>query len=249
MSPAVAAASAKAQAQIGDTKDVLEAMRSIQSEGDRWELAEKLADLIPTGAVGFNVIVREASDAGVLGKLSEATLRMYRDTAVRWPAKDRVQHISFSAHREAMNLGNIKEAQKMLVDMANSSGADKVSVAKVRQAVAVKQGKVPPQRVAGNLVSAPKNAVVNLDDLRKGGKDLIAAIGVNRDSAELDELSAGLNKVLTFVERLRSKAQQKAKTSAKPAAAPVKTQQPKANGNGNGNGATNKKTPGDLRGL
>jgi sensor histidine kinase regulating citrate/malate metabolism len=148
-----------------------------------------------------------------------------------------------------MNLGNIKEAQKMLVDMANSQGSDKVSVAKVRQAVAVKQGKVPPQRVAGNLVSAPKNAVVNLDDLRKGGKDLIAAIGVNRDETELDELSAGLNKVLTYVERLRAKASKKAQSSVPATKTPAVKQQPKPNGNGNGNGGTTKKSPGDLRGL
>jgi hypothetical protein len=88
--------------------DVIDAMRSIQTEGERWHLAEELATVIPKGdgegTVTFATIIDQATSEGVAGKLSVTTLRLYRDTAKRWPKSKRVPNVSFSAHRTAMTL-------------------------------------------------------------------------------------------------------------------------------------------------
>src|SRR5262245_745493 len=84
--------------------DVIDAMRDVQTEGDRWHLAEALVAMLPQGSNGFQEIIDQASAEGVVGKLSANTLRLYRDTANRWPANRRVANVSFSAHREAMLL-------------------------------------------------------------------------------------------------------------------------------------------------
>src|SRR6185295_7327001 len=84
---------------------VLDAMNDVQTEGDRWHLAEQLLALVPQGSREFNVIVDKAAQKGVLGKMSATTLRLYRDTAIRWPASKRVKGVGFTAHRESMVLG------------------------------------------------------------------------------------------------------------------------------------------------
>src|SRR5262252_625828 len=117
--------------------EVIDAMRSIQTEGDRWHLAESLVALIPTGASGFDKIIDKATQEGVAGSLSANTLRLYRDTASRWSEDQRVPNVSFSAHREAMVLPTIPQAAKMLNDLAKNVGPSKVTVAAVRKAVAI----------------------------------------------------------------------------------------------------------------
>jgi hypothetical protein len=194
--------------------EVIESMRSIQTEDDRWHLAEKLAVLIPSGSSGFDKVLDKAASEGVAGGLSINTLRLYRDTANRWAADKRVRNVSFSAHRESMAMPSIDEAARMLADMARTQGADKVTVASVRKAVAIKQGKAPKPAPA-----KPQTTTVDhvLDDLKAGGKELIQGIPAATPLSELDELQAGLNKVLQHVERLRAKASQKAQAAAKKA--------------------------------
>lgn len=197
--------------------DVIDRMRDVQTEGDRWELAESLKVLIPTGSNGFAAIIDEATDEGVVGNLSANTLRLYRDTANRWPASKRVPNVSFSAHREAMVLPNIDSAVKMLNDLVKTQGAGKVSVASVRKAVAIKQGKQPKAKAGTTQTSASgPNAAATLVDLEKAnGSELIKSIGNESDAAKLDAYHASLTKVLAHVEKLRAKAARAAKPAAK----------------------------------
>src|SRR5215472_10648050 len=95
--------------------EVIEAMRSIHSESDRWHLAEALFKKIPSGLQGFQEIIDKASAEGVAGNLSVNTLRLYRDTASRWPANKRVADVSFSGHREVMALPGTVDGQAKLL--------------------------------------------------------------------------------------------------------------------------------------
>jgi hypothetical protein len=196
------------------TTAVLDAMRSIQSESDRWRLAEALVAVVPKGTLGFNEIMDRATKEGVAGKLSVNTLRLYRDAAVRWPSDKRVEAVSFSAHREAMVMEDIRSASKLLKDLAHQLGADKVTVAQVRKAIAVKQGKPVPGSKAN---STPASAAVGnygevVADLRSGGAKLIAAVPADGD---LDAIHAGLTKVIAHVEKMRAAAARKAASAAK----------------------------------
>jgi hypothetical protein len=202
--------------------EVIAAMRSIQTEADRWTLAEALYAEIPTGQGGFDKIVDVAAAEGVPAGLKANTLRLYRDTAHRWPASKRVANVTFSAHREAMVMPSIDAAAKMLADLAKNLGADKVTVASVRRAVAVSQGKTITAAKSGNSpVAASFDA---LADLKAGASTIITSITADTSAADLDLLHAGLTKAIAHVERLRSKAARKAtaakstaKSSTKPA--------------------------------
>ena len=205
--------------QAGAVDDVVDAIRSFQSQNDLWQLADALAAKIPNGTTGvddvsFGDIIEAATKEGVLGKLSAKTLQLYRDTSVRWPSTNRVPGVSFSAHREAQAMaGDVDAKTKLLADLVKSSGgADKVSIASVRAQVRKTQGKQAP---AGNAPSGSiKNKGLSLNDLMNGGSEMIKAIHSNTPSDELDKLQAGLTKVLAHVERLRSKAAQRAAKSS-----------------------------------
>lgn len=222
---------------------VVDAMRSIVSESDRWHLAESLLATIPSGSsngvISFDSIVDAAAAEGVTGNLKPNTLRLYRDTAARWPSDRRVPNVSFSAHRESMNhKGGIDARVKLLELLAQSMGGGNVTVAAVRRAVAVANGKAPTTaKVKSSAVSSSLDV---LADLKAGGKTLIAAIEPSTTSADLDALHAGLTKVIAHVERLRAKAARKAKPAAKPSTT-MPTAVPKS--------ARARKAAGDLRGL
>jgi len=220
--------------------EVIDAMRSVQTEGDRWHLAESLAHLIPSGSSGFGDIIDAATHEGVVGKLSANTLRLYRDTAIHWPVDDRVPNVSFSAHREARrNVETTKEAAKMLQDLVKTVGTSKVTVASVRKAVAIKAGKAQPAQKPATTQSA--TAVDVLADFIAGAPKFIAAVKADTKSTDLDKLDAGLNKALAHVERLRQKAARKAQASK--SSAPAKKAAPAAAK------PAAKKATGDLRGL
>ena len=221
--------------------DVIEAMRSIQTESDRWHLAEALAKQVPGGSEGFSEILDQATAEGVAGKLSLNTLRLYRDAALRWPADKRVANVSFSAHREAMVLESIDAAAKMLADLAKNAGAGNVTVAAVRKAIAVQQGKV----TAAPAATTSQKAVDVLADIKQGAPQLIAAISPATVTSELDQLHAGLTKAIAHVERLRAKAARKT-AAAKPSSTPVPKPSP---GERKVAGEAITKARGDLRGL
>ena len=217
---------------------VIEAMRSIQTEQDRWHLAEALLARIPSGTSGFEAIIDAAVAAGVSNGLKPTTLRLYRDTAVRWPSDQRVPNVSFSAHREAMVAkGGTAGAVKMLTDLSKTHGPEKVTVASVRRAIAVQQGKPVPSAKA----AAKAKAVDIVADLVAGAPVMIAAITTTTD---LDAVHAGLTKAISHTERLRAKAAAKAKAAKAtkaPAAKKAASTTPKK--------ASARKSTGDLRGL
>lgn len=229
---------------------VLDAMASIQSEDDRWHLAEELHRLIRSGTQGFDAIIDEANKEGVAGGLSATTLRLYRDTAARWPKSHRVPGVSFSAHREAMVMiakdGNTAKAEKLLKDVTKAHGTSGVTVARVRAAAAAAQGKVPKSSKAKTTA---KGFDV-LTDLENGGSQLIAALSaIQSDNVKLDKVHVSLSKALQRVEQYRSKLARVNKgTAAKtPATKVTPKQTPKATAT-NGKGKSTAKR-GDLRDL
>ena len=227
-------------ARVSALADVIEAMRSIQNESDRWKLAEALRKEYPSGLSGFKELIDDAASAGIEG-YSINTLRLYRDCAARWPEAKRVEGVSFTAHRIALGLDNVDEAQKVLQGLAKNLGPSKVTVQSVRKAILTKQGKAP--KPSKGSVPAPKQpaAFDVTSDIASGATKLIAAIPSSTEPEVLDKLHAGLTKAIGHVERLKAKAARKAATAKKaPAAAPKKAAPKKA---------TTSKAQGDLRGL
>jgi hypothetical protein len=222
---------------------VIESMRSVVTETDRWKLAEALQKAIPVGSSGFQEIVDKATAEGVLGGLTVNTLRLYRDTANRWPDPDkRIPNISFSAHREVMPLG-AADGRKLLEDMVRTSGPTSITVAEVRKNVKIKQGQTAPPRTTPATPAPMKGDV--LVDLQQGGSQLIAAIGNLQDGNQLDQLHAGLQKVIGHVEKLRAKVVRMANaTKVRPATEP---QKPAAQPQKSATEAARK--VGDIRGL
>jgi hypothetical protein len=219
----------------------LETMKTLESETDKWAFADALLDEVPDGQLHrFEDLRKEADEAG-LNPASEHTLRMYRDTARRWPEDKRVEGVSFSAHRETTD-------PKVLRDLVKAmGGTGKVTVKAVREAAAA---------AAGNTAKAAKAKRAGFDAIsdllnNKGGK-LIDAI----DPAvhDLDTLQVGLNAVLAHVEKLRVK---KTRASRKRGLQPVPSTpaapQPKAVKAEAKEEATEAPKPrkprGDLRGL
>jgi hypothetical protein len=196
---------------------VFTAMRHIQSETERWILADALFEAVPHGEYGLGDLLEEAKQEGVAGKLSVTTLRLYRDTANRWPVASRIPGVSFSAHREAekgiKSLGATQVA-KILQDMADANGPDKVTITAVRAAIAGRQGKsVTPKS------PATFDAVA---DLKKGGGALIKTITASMSVSDLEAVSDGLAKVMVHVNDLRAKAARNARKKAPKASTPAK---------------------------
>lgn len=228
---------------------VIEAMRSIQTESDHWKLADRLLRVAPQGNnKPFADIIERAAAAGVRGqKMTRTTLRIYRDTAAYWPESKRVPNISFTAHRAAkVGIGSATEAASVLKGLSRQLGPENVTVAEVKKAIAAKTGAKMPAKKKG-----AKNTTTNmgrvLEDLKAGGSQMIAAIGTQQDTADLDALKVGLEKVQYHVQRQLTKASTK-KGAVKAAPAPVKqaskTASPtKKAATGNG------RTAGDIRGL
>ena len=246
-------ATVHALATPGSLNDVIDAMRSVQTEADRWTLAESLSVLIPSGEVGFQEIIDRATSEGLLGNFTVNTLRLYRDTAKRWAKDKRVADVSFSAHREAMSVkGDITTAARLLTQQVKAKGApSKVTVSEVRKAVRIANGKAPAASARTSGPTAAQTATMDVvADLKSGGKKLAAGIGPDTVVADLDSIHAGLSKVIAHVEKLRAKAQRKITTAKKAAAAPSK-----ASPTTTTKAPTKRATPqggrraGDLRGL
>lgn len=217
--------------------DVLAAMKSITSEADQWRLADALAVQVPKGDGGFAEILDEAKSAGVAGKVkSVSSLRLYRDTANRWPTDKRLDYVSFSAHREAMRVGTIAQAVKLLEKLDGQYGRGNVTSSIVRRAVDIQKGNIPATTVATSKTSAKTGtdapATVNVPampsptellvaELLAGAPGLIAALDAHlkaNPGTDLDKVSTGLNKTLGHVDALRAKAKQKADAAAQKAA-------------------------------
>jgi hypothetical protein len=233
-----------------DLAAIVEAMRELQTEGQAWVLAEALAKKVPTGEKGFDEIMDAAGAQGITANLSANTLKAYRNAALAWPPEKRVPDVSFSAHREAMNLKDtVAQQEKLLQDLSKSlGGPGKVSVSAVRRAVQVKRGKPVTTRGAGGGRGGSGTTPVKpqfdvLDDIKAGSPQLISRIGGDTKGSDLDKLHVGMTRAIEHVERLRIKlARAKAAAAKKsaPATTPVPTTPPPTK---------RPAGPGDVRGL
>lgn len=86
----------------------------------QWELADALAQLTDT----------EITQVAVHSKRNESTLHQYARAAQRWPDTDRVQGVSFSAHRVALSW---HDPRGLLVDLKHEYGSP--TVKQVRRAM------------------------------------------------------------------------------------------------------------------
>jgi hypothetical protein len=141
-------------------------------------------------------------------------LRLYRDVAIRFPASKRVPLVTFSAHREAIAIGDADKARAVLIELAAKHGAAGVTVTTVKQAIGAATGNVAKAtpKAAGKAQSGYGDIAV---DLSMGGKKFIAALDsmVATNGVTLDGLHTGISAVLTAVESMRAKAARKAQAA------------------------------------
>lgn len=228
--------------------DVIDAMRNFQSQGDIWKLADALAKKVPSGDQGLEEIMDTARGENVLGKLTLSTIRQYRDASHRWPKANRIDGLSFTAHREVMNAKDAKD-QKLSDDekirlleglIKKAGGPDKVRTIDVRDAVRSKAKKpTSVQRAATKAVAA---GVTNqsaqpfdvLADIKRGAVQLIAAIGKDTSESDLNKILKGLQKASEHTADLKAKAAGKRAAATQKAAAKSTPTASKSNGNGDG---------------
>lgn len=200
---------------------VCDAIKDVHDEQSLWHLSDELVKVAPNGVDSVTKVVEQAKVRGIPVK-SVNTLRLYRDVAHRFPASERVPMVSFSAHREAIAVGDVKQARRVLEELVSKHGASGVTVTTVKQAIGAATGKVPTAPKSAAKVQSTYIDIAH--DLNAGGKKFIAALdqmtAVN--GVTLDGLHAGLTTVLTAVEARRSKAaRQAASAKAKAPATPV----------------------------
>lgn len=246
---------------------VCDALRDVHDEASLWRLSDELVHVAPQGVEAVQKVVDQATARGIPTK-STNTLRLYRDVAHRFPVSKRVPLVSFSAHREAIAVGDVDKAKRVLEELAAKHGAAGVTVTTVKQAIGAATGKVKP---TGKPVKVQSGYVDIAVDLSNGGKKFIAALDemVGVSGVTLDGMHAGLSAVLTAVEVRRSKAaRQAASAKAKAPATPVNPAKSPAarkaiaaarNGSANGKAKVSGKAPvkagarggkaGDLRDL
>lgn len=257
MSTATATATKPATTKPNTKLDsVVEALRDVHDEATLWHLSDELAKIAPSGVAAVQSVYDEAQRRGIPSK-SVNTLRLYRDVAIRFPASERVPLVSFSAHREAIAIGDVTQAKKVLTELAAKHGPGGVTVTTVKRAIGAQTGKV-----SASSNGAPKAAKATYEDvavdLSKGGSKFIGQLDamVAVHGVTLDNLHAGLSKVLAEVENRRAKAARKAARAKRPTPAAKAKAAPKPSSSGKA--ASNGKTPskpsangkaGDLRGL
>lgn len=212
---------------ITNLDDVCAALRDVHDEASLWALSDEIAKVAPSGVTGVEIIVDEAKRRGIPTK-SANTLRLYRDVAIRFPASERVGGVSFSAHREALGgySGDVSLAKQTLIDLSTQHGAEGVTILTVKKAVAAATGKALPVGGAGAAKSKHQSgfAEVANDIATNGAKRFIGELdAIVTSGITLDQLHAGLSKLIAEVEVRRSKAARKAARPVKAAATPTGT--------------------------
>lgn len=199
---------------------VVDALRDVHDEASLWRLSDELVKVAPSGVAVVEQVVAAAKTRGIPTK-SANTLRLYRDVAHRFPVSERVELVSFSAHREAIAVGDVKLARKTLEDLAAKHGPAGVTVTTVKQAIGAATGKVPAKKAAAKSSTYRDLAV----DLESGGKAFIAELDalVATNGVTLDGMHAGLTAVLTAVEAKRSKANRKSSSRSRKPVDPSKS--------------------------
>jgi hypothetical protein len=203
---------------------VCDAIKDVHDEASLWKLSDEIVRVAPQGVAAVDAIVDQAKARGIPTK-STNTLRLYRDVAIRFPATERVALVSFSAHREAIAIGDVSKARQVLIDLAAKHGAAGVTVTTVKSAIGAATGKVPTAPKSGKAGTQSTYADVGLD-LMSGGKAFIRELGpmVEVKGVTLDGIHAGLVLVLAAVEAKRVKAARKvaaSKSAHKAASRPV----------------------------
>jgi hypothetical protein len=135
------------------------AIRGKREGADSWELSDALLAAVPQGESreGFAAVIRAAESEGVRAYGAD-TLRIYRDTAARWPKATRIPGVSFTAHRAALLA---PDPAAILADLANARGAENVSVGDVRAEIAA----LRPTPTAAPTAPAPGIADADADAL------------------------------------------------------------------------------------
>jgi hypothetical protein len=237
---------------------VCDAIKDVHDEASLWRLSDEIVRVAPQGVKEVDRIVEQAKARDIPTK-STNTLRLYRDVAIRFPASERVPLVSFSAHREAIAVGDAAKARAVLLDLVNKHGAAGVTVTTVKQAIGAATGNVKKAAPKGQVVQSTWADVAL--DLVGGGKGLIKSLDdlCEIKGVTLDGLQAGLTTVLAAVEAKRAKAAQRAaRAKATPKAVNPSTSAAAAKARTAANkAATATKRPvkvgagkaGDLRGL
>lgn len=207
---------------VGKYDSVCDAIKDVHDEASLWKLSDELVKVAPSGVASVQEVVTQAKARAIPTK-STNTLRLYRDVAIRFPAAERVSGVTFSAHREAIAVGDAKQARQVLIDLAAKYGPAGVTVTTVKSAIGAVTGKTPaaPKGKAGAAQSTHADVA---RDLSAGGKAFIAALPdmLTVNNVTLDGLHQGLTAALTAVESMRSKAARKAAAAkAKPSGTPV----------------------------
>lgn len=200
---------------ISQFDTVCDAIRDVHDEASLWKLSDELVKIAPAGVESVERVVAQAEARGIPTK-SANTLRLYRDVAIRFPATERVELVSFSAHREAIAVGDVKQARQILTELAKQHGPAGVTVTTVKSAVEAFTGKAPTKKGASKTQSSYASVFVDLST--NSGKVFIAEIPklVDTNNVTLDGLHTGLTKVLAEVEKLRAKAVQKSARAKRP---------------------------------
>jgi hypothetical protein len=233
---------------------VCDAIREVHDEASLWRLSDELVKVAPYGVDAVKRVVVEAKSRGIPSK-SVNTLRLYRDVAARFPAADRVPLVSFSAHREAIAVGDATEARRILLELSAKHGPEGVTVATVKAAIGAATGKVTPVRGGSSSTGVTAATVQSLSyaefgaDLSNGGKKFLAHLDgmLSVPNVSLDGLHAGLSTVLAEVESRRGKAARKAARGKAPAPTSAGPRQRPAPSGKAGQAAAG--SAGDLRDL
>ena len=199
----------------GRFTEVLDALRDVHDEASLWRLSDELVKIAPSGVQSVQDVVDAATAKGIPTK-SVNTLRLYRDVAIRFPASERVEGVSFSAHREAIAVGDMVLAKQTLIDLAKQHGAANVTVTTVKRAIAAATGKPAPQTRAQKAATAVTYIDVAVDLSTANGSKFLSELPamLGHGKVTLDGLHSGLTHVLAKVEGERAKAARKAAATA-----------------------------------
>lgn len=206
----------------------IDAMRDISSEQAKWDLGDAIVAAIPDGSADsmWAELAQQADDAGVRGRMSGHTLRTYRDTASRWDKVDRIPGVSYSAHREVAHIKEPQRTQILRDAIADPQGANGQPARVTVRAVRARVAGATSGKKAGPVTTATRTpAVIITADLATNNGGILAqeiASQAKADTVDLDALKAGIESVLTAVEKhIATRNTKAAKKSAPAAPAPA----------------------------
>jgi hypothetical protein len=180
----------------------VEALRTTQTQADKWRLADALLADVPQGEsrTGFNGVIA-AAEAAQVKPLKMDTLRQYRDTAAKFPPEVRVPGVSFTAHRIAMRMSaKGLDAVKTLQDLAAVQGAENVSCADVEDVYKALNPAPIVVEPTGTAADASTGAVASIlaqrfntntratvTEITAAGSNVVAALRALADALETRE--------------------------------------------------------------